>query len=148
MQEAKPDKYETFQQEYPAGGANYDGEDGKETFCKLLANMTKKTNIKAIDGETTIWHINWAEVAWPSREEICTKDGTRLFFRTFITDAIGQVEVWMNEASALSVASQVDKAVFLTTHAQGKQTFPPAAAVKIVRTMREEFSFVQRRFTA
>ena len=69
LQEAPPEKYETFEQGYSAVGKDYEKEPGKETFCKLLAAMSKKTNIEEIDGETTLWQINWAEVAWPSGEE-------------------------------------------------------------------------------
>lgn len=138
LNEAPAEKCQTFQREGSGTGKKYDEEQGKEIFCKLLAALSKKTNIAEIDGETTVWQMNWVEVAWPTGEQLCTKDGARLFFRTILRDGTGQVEAWMNEASALQLSNQTDKEGFVLVHSQGKQFFPLAAAVKVIRTIKQE----------
>ena len=136
--EAPAENCETFQREGNGTGKKYDEEQGKEFFCKLLAALSKKTNIEEIDGETTVWQMNWVEVAWPTGEQLCTKDGARLFFRTILRDGTGQVEAWMNEASALQLSNQKNKEGFELVHSEGKQFFPLAAAVKVIRTIKQE----------
>ena len=138
LNEAPAEKCQTFQREGSGTGKKYDEEQGKEIFCKLLAALSKKTNIAEIDGETTVWQMNWVEVAWPTGEQLCTKDGARLFFRTILRDGTGQVEAWMNEASALQLSNQANKEGFVLVHSQGKQFFPLAAAVKVIRTVKQE----------
>ena len=138
LNEAPAEKCQTFQREGSGTGKKYDEEQGKEIFCKLLAALSKKTNIEEIDGETTVWQMNWVEVAWPTGEQLCTKDGARLFFRTILRDGTGQVEAWMNEASALQLSNQTNKEGFVLVHSQGKQFFPLAAAVKVIRTVKQE----------
>jgi hypothetical protein len=117
-------------------GRNYTDETGKETFCKMLTSMASKTNIRSIDEEDTLWQLNWAEIAWPegSESDLCTKDGSRLFFLTDIRDITGMwPRVRVNEASALELAQVSSKEEFLAQHAAGKQTFPVTATVKILR---------------
>lgn len=138
LNEAPAEKCQTFQREGSGTGKKYDEEQGKEFFCKLLAALSKKTNIAEIDGETTVWQMNWVEVAWPTGEQLCTKDGARLFFRTILRDGTGQVEAWMNEASALQLSNQKNKEGFELVHSEGKQFFPLAAAVKVIRTIKQE----------
>jgi hypothetical protein len=138
LNEAPAEKCQTFQQEYSGTGKKYEEEQGKEFFCKLLAALSKKTNIAEIEAATTVWQMNWVEVAWPTGEQLCTKDGARLFFRTILRDGTGQVEAWMNEASALQLSNQTNKEGFVLVHSQGKQFFPLAAAVKVIRAIKQE----------
>ena len=117
-------------------GRNYKDEMGRETFCKMLMSMTSKTNIRSIDEEDTLWQLNWAEISWPegSESDLCTKDGSRLFFLTDVRDITGMApRVRVNEASALELAQVSSKEEFLAQHAAGKQTFPVIATVKILR---------------
>ena len=98
--------------------------------------MAQKTDIPDLDDEVTVWQLVWAQVAWPqgNADELCTKNGERLFPDTFIMDATGcGPRLRMTEASALSLAQVADKTEFLDNHAAGKQTFPPMVSLKIVR---------------
>ena len=116
-------------------GRSYADEQGRETFCKMLTSMERKTDIRSIDEEATLWQLNWAEIAWPegSESDLLTKDG-RLFFLTDVRDITGPgPKVRVNEASALALAQVSSKEEFLELHAAGKQSFPVMATVKILR---------------
>ena len=96
--------------------------------------MAKKTNIASIDDATTVWQVNWCQVTWPEgeKDDLCTRDGERLFPLTYLTDATGSgPKVRMTEESALQLARVHTKEEFLANHDSGKHTFP--AIVKIVR---------------
>ena len=106
-----------------------------QSNCKLLGAMTRETQIKEIDEHSTLWQLNWVEVAWPEDEgsDLCTKDG-RLFFQTYVRDATGLgPRMRMTEESALALAQVKSKEEFLVQHAAGKQSFPAMATVKIIR---------------
>ena len=106
---------------------NSELEEGKETFCKIMAGMSHTTNIKDLDDDFTVWQVNWAEVAWPvgERDELTTKDDERLWFKTTLRDISGSMtEAWMNQASALALAQLQTKSEFLESSAQGKALFP------------------------
>ena len=97
--------------------------------------MHAETEIKDIDEDSTLWQLNWVEVAWPQGEDsdLCTKDG-RLFFETYVRDGTGMSpRLRMNEESALALAQVKSKEEFLTNHSAGKQSFPAMATVKILR---------------
>ena len=59
---------------------DYSSEQGTETFCKILSWMSNKTHIKSIDENTTLWQLNWVEIAWPegNADDLCSTNG-RLF---------------------------------------------------------------------
>ena len=44
----------------------------------------------------------------------------------------------MNEPSELQLSNQINETALLEVHAQGKQFFPLAAAVKVIRTIKQE----------
>ena len=114
---------------------SYKDEMGRQCNCKLLSSMHAATKIKDIDEDSTLWQLNWVEVAWPQAEEseLCTKDG-RLFFETYVRDGTGMSpRLRMNEESALALAQLKSKTEFLTNHNAGKHSFPAMATVKILR---------------
>ena len=126
-----------------ASGADYKDVPATQTFCQILKSMAKKTNIPGLDDGPTVWQLVWTEVAWPQGEaqDLCTKDGERLFPETFLMDATGiGPRVRMTEASALALAQVKTKEEFLQNHAAGKQTFPAMASLKIVRQMNTKSS--------
>ena len=114
--------------------ATYDNEPGKEILCKLLRLLSGKQAISCVDTTPTVWQVNWAEVAWPTENDILTKDGERLFFKTTLRDTTGSVEVAINEKSALALAGVANKDEFLSAKQEGKQLFPVMASCKVVRT--------------
>ena len=120
---------------------DYTQEQGMQCFCSILKTMMGKTNVKSIDEEDTLWQLNWTEVAWPSEsdaEQMCTKDGQRLFFSTNIRDGTGVGPlVRMTEESALKLACIDSKDEFLEFHAAGKQSFPIMASIKVLRRARK-----------
>ena len=72
-------------------GRNYKDDKGRETFCTMLNSMARPTNVPSIDEDNTLWQLNWAEIAWPegSESDLCTQDGSRLFFLTDVRDGTG-----------------------------------------------------------
>lgn len=118
-----------------ASGRSHKNEPGLQTFCKILSTTTSKTNIKGNDNNSTLWQLNWVEIAWPEgdEQELCSKDG-KLFFPTLCRDGTGQgPRMRMNEDSALALAQAPSKEAFLQQHAAGKHTFPAMATVKVLR---------------
>ena len=98
----------------------------------MLKAMSQKTNIASIDDNTTVWQLNWSEIAWPegSEIELCTKDG-RLFFETHARDGTGlSSRMRMNEESALALANVSSKDEFVEMHSAGQPGFPAMATIK------------------
>ena len=52
----------TLPDSYEPSNIDYEAEEGKETFCKILAGLSQVTNIKELDDTPSLWQINWAEV--------------------------------------------------------------------------------------
>jgi hypothetical protein len=120
-----------------ASHVNYKDKQGTETFCKLLNQMKDKTQLKCIDDSDTVWQLNWVEISWPECDDndLCTRDGSRLFPLVCCRDGTGQgPRMRMTDESALALAQVTSKEQFLLQHAQCKYTFPPMAAVKVVRS--------------
>ena len=82
---------------------------GTETFTCLLNSMSSETGVATIDSDKTVWQINWCEVTWPNSEEVCTKDCARIWFKTNVLDLCGQITVWVDEKSALSLSNLSSK---------------------------------------
>ena len=128
--------------EIPSGGVarSYKDEPGRQSFCKLLSTMTGTTHIKSIDGDNTLWQLNWVEIAWPEGDakELCTKDGSRLFFNTHVRDITGTgPRMRMTEQSALTLSQAPSKEAFLEQHVAGKHTFPAMATAKVLREVQK-----------
>lgn len=140
---------EVLEQIFDPTPRNYDEVQGVETFCKILANMSKSTGVRSIDDEPTLWQLNWIEIAWPEGDEaeLCTKNGERLFPSTYIRDASGSgPRVRMTEESVLALARVSSKQDFLVNHAAGRHTFPSMASVKVLREVQKskELSGIHR----
>ena len=106
---------------------------GTETFTCLLESMSGTTGISAIDSEATVWQANYAEVSWPTGKDVCSADGSRIWFQTSVTDVTGSVLVWCNESTALTLSQLSSKEAFLAAHAAGDSLFPFLSSVKLVR---------------
>ena len=127
---------ETIENVFEPTYRNYDDTQGTQTVCQILKRLAGKTDIASIDEQPTVWQLIWTEVAWPQGEpeELCTRDGERLFPQTVLMDATGPgPRVRMTEASVLKLAQVKSKEEFLDNHAKGKHTFPAMACLKIVR---------------
>ena len=73
----------------------------------------------------TLWQLNWVEVSWPDADEIVTKDGTRLWFKTTLRDISGSTkEAWMSEGPALALAQLRTKEECLEAHSVHISLFP------------------------
>ena len=116
---------------------DYEAETGLQVVCKLLADLQRK-DLEELNEKPTVFQLNWVEVAWPTAEILVKKDGTELWFQVALRDVSGQVEnVWMGEKPALALAQVDDKEQFLAAHAEGKQLFPQAASIKVLRQLRD-----------
>ena len=131
--QAPPDQRDVIEESKSYNNRNYDDEQGMETVCKLLSAMSSNTHVDAIENGPTLWQINWAEVSWPAEDDLLTKLGERLFFKTTVRDLTGPIDVFMNEQAALSLAGVQDKDAFLAAKQEGKQLFPVMASVKVLR---------------
>ena len=129
-------------EQYQGEQRDYESEQGVEMVCKLLSDLTIPSEVAPLNASTTLWQVNWVEVAWPPPGvELLTKKGDRLWFQTCIRDATGQVPyIWMNEKSALTLAQLKTKEQFMSEHAAGKQLFPAVAAVKVLRSVPDTLS--------
>ena len=102
--------------------------------------MMNKTHIQSIDEDPTLWQLNWVEISWPdgNAEDLCTKDGIRLFPSTDARDGTGLgPRMRMNEECALALAQVASKEEFLALHHAGKHTFPAMATVKVLREVQK-----------
>jgi hypothetical protein len=116
-------------------GRDYSTERGSETVCKLLADMA---SFKAANESVTVWQLNWVEVNGPEGENLLKKDGSKLWFPITLRDVSGQVgNVWMDEASALSLSGLGNKEEFIENHHEGNQLFPIMATVKLTREVKK-----------
>ena len=133
---SKPqDQRRVIENEFVPGGdtTDYSTVLGTETFTCLLNSMNSETGVTHIDSEKTVWQINWCEVTWPNSEEVCTKDGKRIWFKTSVLDLCGQMSVWVDEKTALSLSQLSSKEEFLTACREGDPKFPPLSSIKVLR---------------
>ena len=119
-----------------AGGhrQDYAIQSGKESLCKIMEGLSGMTDLRDLEGGVTLWQLNWVEVSWPVDDNILTKDGSRLWFKTTLRDISGSTkEAWMSEGPALAHAQLSTKEEFLEAHSVHKSLFPSMASVKVVR---------------
>ena len=90
------------------------------------------TGISAVDIESTVWQMSWVEVAWPTGDEVCSSDGSRIWFQTTITDITGSVTAWCNDKITLELSQRPDKDAFVAAHKDGDSLSPPLASTKLV----------------
>jgi hypothetical protein len=120
------------------GDQSYAMQAGTETFCKIINGLASMTDIKELESGATLWQTNWVEVAWPVDEQVLTKDGSRVFFKTSLRDISGSTsEAWMSEGPALDLAQVKTKEAFLEACKQGRSLFPAMASLKVVRKVQK-----------
>ncbi len=116
------------------GKRDYALQPGKESLCKIMDGLSGMTDLRELEGGVTLWQLNWVEVSWPVDDNILTKDGSRLWFKTTLRDISGSTkEAWMSEGPALALAQLSTKEEFLAAHSLRKSLFPSMASVKVVR---------------
>ena len=104
------------------------------TMKFLKAMETSDTGIEAIDSESTVWQINWAQVLEPPPgTQLRNKEGSRLWFPVLIRDFDACMTIYMTEQAALKCSKQTDANSFEEAHRAGRLAFPIASSVKIPR---------------
>ena len=130
-----PEERETLETAF--SDRDWSQEKGTEVFTAHLKDLMRHTGVPKIDDASSLWQLNWAEVAWPlqSEETILNKKGTKLWFKTSARDLTGvQSDIWINEESAIALSRAKDKAAFIKAWEDGDQLFPIMASVKIERS--------------
>ena len=109
-------------------------QEATESTCAILASILGKTDVKAIEGQTTFWQINWCHVQPPEKAaQICTNDNTRLWMKVKVEDDTGYVHLYMREKAALALSRLETKDEFESARADDTMDFPNKASVKIIR---------------
>ena len=109
-------------------------QEAKETTCAILQSILSKTNVKAIEDQTTFWQINWRHVQPPEKAaQICTNDNSRLWMRVKVEDNTGYVHLYMREKAALALSGLDTKDEFEAARAFDTMDFPNKVSVKILR---------------
>ena len=112
-------------------GRDYDKEEAKQSCCKILADLATAQDISE---PNTLWQANWVEVGNPTGDSLLKKDQSELWFQVQLRDHSGSIpNIWMNQASALSLSKKSNKEDFLRAYNEGDQMFPMAATIKVVR---------------
>ena len=73
-------------------------------MCRIMEGLSAEIGVMDLASGSTIWQLNWVEVAWPESLEILTKDG-RIFFKTILRDGSGSTATaWVQERAALQLS--------------------------------------------
>lgn len=120
---------------------NYADMDATETTCALLQTILTKTNLATIEVDASFWQINWCRIYLPDFapnekpdvQQMCTNDGTRLWFPVKVEDETGYVTLFIREKAALALAAVETKEQFETALATESLSFPQKASIKIIR---------------
>ena len=105
-----------------------------ETTCALFKSIMAQTKVQAIETDTSFWQINWCHVHLPEKAaEVCTKDNSRLWMPVKVEDETGQLNIYMREKAALSLARAEKKEEFEAARADDALDFPNKASIKIIR---------------
>ena len=131
----------TVLQSRSADETNYANMDGTETTCALLGSILAKTNLATIEVDASFWQINWCRVYLPDIvtnekpdvQQICTNDGTRLWFQVKVEDETGYITLFIREKAVLALAAVDTKEEFETAIATETLSFPQKASIKIIR---------------
>ena len=109
-------------------------EEGQETFCAHLADMSKPTAITSLDAKPTLWQTNWV---FPGLERgNMTNEKGNLWLTVNLEDSTGQVAVNMDEKTALSLSGHGNAENFLQAVLDGDPVFPTLVSAKIVRKLK------------
>ena len=93
-----------------------------------------QTKVQAIETNTSFLQINWCHVHPPEKAaEVCTKDNSRLWMPVKVEDETGQLNIYMREKAALSLARAESKEEFEAARADDSLDFPSKASIKIIR---------------
>ena len=104
------------------------------TMKFLKAMETSHTGIEAIDSESTVWQINWAQVLEPPPgTQLRNKEGSRLWFPVLIRDFDACMTIYMTEQAALKCSKQTDANSFEEAHRAGRLAFPIVSSAKVLR---------------
>lgn len=125
----------TLEKKWEIGDESLAHEQGQETFCAHLAEMSKRTGIPTLDEKPTVWQTNWV---FPKIESgtMLTENGDRLWLRVTLEDLTGQTSVTMNEKIALSLSGRANKDEFLQAVEDGDPIFPSIVSAKVVRKLK------------
>ena len=105
-----------------------------ETTCALFKSIMARTKVQAIETDTSFWQINWCHVHPPEKAaEVCTKDSSRLWMQVRVEDETGQLNIYMREKAALSLARTESKEDFEAARADDTLDFPNKASIRIIR---------------
>ena len=104
---------------------NFADMEAIETTCALLQTLFTKTNVKAIEDDTSFWQINRCKVFPPDKAaQISTNDGSRLWMQVKVEDETGHLTIWMREKAALDLAAVDTKEIFEAARADDSLEFP------------------------
>ena len=113
---------------------NFADMEAIETTCALFQTLFTKTNVKAIEDDTSFWQINRCKVFPPDKAaQISTNDGSRLWMQVKVEDETGHLTIWMREKAALDLAAVDTKEIFEAARADDSLEFPKKASIKIIR---------------
>ena len=113
---------------------SFEDMEATETTCALLKTILAQTKVQAIETDATFWQINWCHVYPPEKAaEVCTKDNSRLWLQVKVEDETGQLNMYMREEAALSLARADSKEEFEAARADDTLDFPNKASIKIIR---------------
>ena len=107
---------------------NFADMEAIETTCALFQTLFTKTNVPAIEDDTSFWQINRCKVFLPDKAaQISTNDGSRLWMQVKVEDETGHLIIWMREKAALDLAAVDSKEIFEAARADDSLEFPKKA---------------------
>ena len=118
-----------------AGDESLNDQEGQDTFCALLNDMSTPTGIASLDDKPSVWQLNWA-FATIVPGNILTSKGDKIWLKIMLRDISGSVEVRMNEKHALELSGCKDKDHFIQSFNDGDPLFPSVLSIKVARKVK------------
>ncbi len=120
---------------------SYADMEATETTCGLLKTILAKTTLPTVEVDASFWQINWCRVYTPDLattntpdgQEMCNKDGSRLWFQVKVEDETGYLTLFIREKASLALAAVESKEEFENAIATGTLSFPQKASIKVIR---------------
>ena len=120
---------------------SYADVEATETTCALLKTILSNTNLQAVEVDASFWQINCCRVYLPDAaksdnpevQELCSTDGTRLWFQVKVEDETGHITLFIREKAALALAAVDSKEAFENAIVADSLCFPNEASIKIIR---------------